>query len=148
MVLKNFPPAWSKVLKTNTKQVVVSHLDIGGRIKLLRQERGMTQVELAQRLEITQSNLSAIERGVRGVTVNQIVRIAKALHASTDEILLAEKAPAPGARAKKRLMRRLLRIRELKDKDQRILLELLDSFVLAAQKKQERARHEKDSKVA
>jgi transcriptional regulator with XRE-family HTH domain len=136
-------------LPRRPKQVVVSHLDIGGRIKLLRQERGFTQVELAQRLEITQSNLSAVERGVRGVTVNQIVRIAKALHASTDEILLAEKAPAPGPHTKKRLMRRLLKIHELKDKDQRILLELLDSFVLASQKRrQERARSEKDSKVA
>lgn len=126
------------------KQIVVSHKDVGERIKVLRQEKGMTQVELARRLEITQSNLSAIERAARGVTVNQVVRIARALDASTDEILLAEKAPASGSRPKKRLMRRLLKIQELTEKDQRILLDLLDSFVMAAQRKrQERARSNK-----
>jgi len=126
------------------KQIVVSYKDVGERIKVLRQEKGMTQVELAQCLEISQSNLSAIERGARGVTVNQVVRIARALGASTDEILVAEKAPASASRPKKRLIRRLLKIQELTEKDQRILLELLDSFVMAAQRKrQERAKSDK-----
>jgi transcriptional regulator with XRE-family HTH domain len=116
-------------------QTVVSKKEIGERIKLLRQDHGMTQVRLSEILDMTQSNLSAIERGVRGVTVHQVVRIAKAMRASTDQILLAEKAPTPEGRPKKRLMRRLLRIQELKDKDQKILLDLLDSFVTAAHRK-------------
>lgn len=116
-------------------QTVVSKKEIGERIKLLRQEQGMTQVQLSEILDMTQSNLSAIERGVRGVTVHQVVRIAKALRVSTDQILLAEKAPTSAGRPKKRLMRRLLRIQELKDRDQKILLDLLDSFVTAAHRK-------------
>lgn len=128
-------------------QTVVSKKEIGDRIRILRQEQGLTQIQLSEILDMTQSNLSAIERGVRGVTVHQVVRIAKAMRASTDQILLAQKAPESGARPKKRLMRRLLRIQELKDKDQKILLDLLDSFVLAAQKRRlEQAG--KDSRVA
>jgi transcriptional regulator with XRE-family HTH domain len=116
-------------------QLVVSKKDIGLRVRLLRQQQGLTQVELADRLDMTQSNLSAIERGVRGVTVHQVVRIALALRASTDEILLADKAPEPERRPSKRLMKRLQRIVELPDRDQRVILQLLDGFVTHQQQK-------------
>lgn len=140
-------------------QVVVSKQDIGLRIRLLRQQQGLTQVELAERLDMTQSNLSAIERGARGVTVHQVVRIAKALRASTDQILLADRAPEPGRRPKKRLMKRLQRIEELPDRDQRIVLQLLEGLLMRHQEKLARravkqeasgtsGRTRKDSKVA
>ena len=139
-------------------QLVVSKKDIGLRLKLLRQQQGLTQVELAERLEMTQSNLSAIERGARGVTVHQVVRIAAALRASTDEILLADKAPKPEHRPKKRLMKRLQRIEELPDRDQRIVLQLLEGRLMRHQDKLARrtakpeasttGRAHKDSKVA
>ena len=120
------------------KHTVISLKEIGQRMKLLRQDRGMTQVELATELEISQSNLSAIERGTRGLTVNQLVRIAKALRASTDEILFDSKAPEAGARPSKKLMRRLRRVHELSQADQRILLQLLDGLLLHREEKRRR----------
>ena len=118
-------------------QIVVTKKEIGLRIKLLRQERGLTQVELGERLDMTQPNISAIERGTRGATVHQVVRIAKALGASTDRILLAEKAPTPGRRPKKGLMRRLERLAELSARDQRILVQILDGFLPRGDEKRE-----------
>jgi transcriptional regulator with XRE-family HTH domain len=131
-------------------QLVVSKKDIGLRVRLLRQQQGLTQVELAERLDMTQSNLSAIERGARGVTVHQVVRIAMALRASTDQILLADKAPALERRPSKRLMKRLQRIVDLPDRDQRIILQLLDGFVTHQQEKLLRrtGKTHQDSKVA
>jgi transcriptional regulator with XRE-family HTH domain len=131
-------------------QLVVSKKDIGLRVRQLRQQHGLTQVELSERLDMTQSNLSAIERGTRGVTVHQVVRLAKALRASTDEILLADKAPEPERRPSKRLMKRLQRIVELPDRDRRILLQLLDGFVTRHQERILRRgrRPQRDSKVA
>ena len=119
------------------RKVAVSNKDIGERIKTLRLERGLTQVQLGQRLDMTQPNLSAIERGARGVTVHQIVRIAKALGASTDEILLAEKAPAPGQRAKRKLLQRLQLVQDLPKGDQKILLQILDGMVSHRQERQQ-----------
>jgi transcriptional regulator with XRE-family HTH domain len=116
-------------------QTVVSKQDIGLRIKLLRQGQGLTQIELGERLEMTQSNLSAIERGIRGVTVHQVVRVAKALGVATDEILMAEKAPPPGRRPRKRLMKRLQRIQEIPERDQRIVLQLLEGLLMRHQEK-------------
>jgi transcriptional regulator with XRE-family HTH domain len=132
------------------KHTVISPKDIGQRIKLLRQDRGMTQMELAAQLDISQSNLSAIERGARGVTVNQLVRIAKALGASTDDVLFDTKAPEPGTRPGKKLMRRLRRVQELTESDQRILLQLLDGLLMRREEKRRRlqARAPKTSKVA
>jgi transcriptional regulator with XRE-family HTH domain len=112
------------------KQVVVSHKDIGLRIKRLRQDQALTQVALAQRLELTQSNLSAIERGIRGVTVNQVARIAKALHASTDEILFGENLPTPRKSIRhRRLMLRLQQTEQLPDSDRRVLLTILEGML-------------------
>ena len=150
------PPG--NIVAKKPNQLVVSKKDIGLRIRLLRQQQGLTQVELAERLDMTQSNLSAIERGARGVTVHQVVRMAKALRAPTDEILLADKAPEPGRRPKKRLMKRLQRIEELPHRDQRILLQLLEGFLMRQQERARRtarpetsataARTGKDSQVA
>ena len=130
------------------RKVAVSNKDIGERIKTLRLERGLTQVQLGQRLDMTQPNLSAIERGARGVTVHQIVRIAKALGASTDEILLAEKAPAPGQRAKRKLLQRLQLVQDLPKGDQKILLQILDGMVSHRQEKQQRGQRAAQSASA
>jgi transcriptional regulator with XRE-family HTH domain len=130
--------AHSASVPRRPKQIAVSHQAIGERIKRLRQDRGLTQVELARQLQITQSNLSAIERAARGVTVNQVVRIAKALAASTDEILLDHKAPDSGQRPGKKLMRRLRRVEELTPADQRILLQLLDGLLIHREAKRRR----------
>jgi hypothetical protein len=58
-----------------------------------------------------------------------VIRFAKVLSVSTDEILLREKAPTPGRRPRKRLMSRLQRIEELPRGDQTILLQLLDGLL-------------------
>jgi transcriptional regulator with XRE-family HTH domain len=117
---------------------VVSNKEIGQRLKLLRQERGTTQEDLAEALGMTQPNISAIERGARGATLHQVIRFAKALGVSTDEILLREKAPTPGKRPRKRLMRQLQRIEELPRADQKMLLQLLDGLLKHREEKKRR----------
>ena len=133
------PPPREGQVPRRPKQVVISHEQVGQRLRLLRQDRGLSQVELALKLELSQSNLSAIERGARGVTVNQVVRIARALGASTDEILLDREAPEAGNRPGKKLMRRLRRIEELSDGDQRIILQLLEGLLTHREEKRRRA---------
>lgn len=44
-----------------------------------REEAGLTQVELAERLDRPQTFVSKIERGVRGVDVIEFIEIAKAM---------------------------------------------------------------------
>lgn len=113
-----------------SKIKVVSKQEVGQRIRALRQDRAMSQSRLAQLLETTQPNISGLERGTRSLTVHQVVRIAKALHVSTDEILLGAKTKANGSIARdRRFVRRLERIDELPDRKKQALLTTIDAFL-------------------
>lgn len=57
------------------------------RIKELRKRRGLTQIELADRLEITQGSLSAWETGRSLISAENLKKLAEVLQCSTDEIL-------------------------------------------------------------
>lgn len=114
---------------------VVSNKEIGQRLKLLRQERGLTQTEFAELVGLSQPNVSAIERGARGATLHQVIRFALALGASTDAILLAAQAPTAAVRASRRLVQRLHRIEELSPADQRVVLQLVEGLLLRRQQR-------------
>ena len=67
------------------------------RLKMLRQERGFTQIKMQMLTGIDQSDYSKIESGKRHCTFDQCKRIALALQTSMDYIagLTDEKAPYP-----------------------------------------------------
>lgn len=114
------------------KHTVFSKKEVGERIRALRQARAMTQIDLAEALGITQSNLSAIERGARGLTVHQVVKLARALRVTTDEILSPTKGAAKSGRdvmEDRRFLRRLQKVGELPERDQQALLRTLDAFL-------------------
>lgn len=109
----------------------VSKKEIGRRVRLLRDERGLTQTELGERLDLTQSNISAIERGDRGVTIHQAVRIARALRISVDELLTGSR-PTKDKRSHtedRRFVRRLQEIDRLPKGDKQALLKTIDAFL-------------------
>jgi transcriptional regulator with XRE-family HTH domain len=62
--------------------------EIGRRIKELRREQGVSQVELGRRLSVSHVQVSYLETGKRRFTVPLIERIADALGTSTEAILL------------------------------------------------------------
>lgn len=111
------------------KSVAISKSEIGRRVQSLRRERGMTQAELATMLDAHVQSVSQIERGVRGLTVQQVVRLARALGVPTDSILGDAKKGAPKSpRINGRLLRHLRRIEELPAAKQKALLEILDGL--------------------
>jgi transcriptional regulator with XRE-family HTH domain len=119
------------------KNTVITKKQVGERIRDLRRQRGMSQEELGNALGLTQSNVSAIERGDRGPTIYQVGRFAKVLGVSTDEIIGNGKPPAETKSNRPRLLRRLERIQELPVSDQRAVLKFLDALL---------AKHGRDSR--
>ena len=114
------------------KHTVFSKKEVGERIRALRQARGQTQIDLAEILGITQSNLSAIERGARGLTVHQVVKLARALRATTDQILSPARTTGKGDHdvlTDRRFLRRLQKVDKLPERDQQALLRTLDAFL-------------------
>ena len=53
-------------------------------IKLMRESRGLSQSELAEKIGLQKQNVSAYERGVKVPTVEKLVAIADTLQCSTD----------------------------------------------------------------
>ena len=65
----------------------------GDRVRELRQERGLTQVDLSERLGLPQSRISEIESGTRAPNLVTILRLAVALECKvTDLVRVFDKA--------------------------------------------------------
>lgn len=56
-------------------------------IRLMRESRGLSQSELAEKIGLQKQNVSAYERGVKVPTVEKLVSIADTLRCSTDKLL-------------------------------------------------------------
>jgi transcriptional regulator with XRE-family HTH domain len=102
----------------------------GDRLARLRKERGWTQVELAERVGITQTLLSDYERRKLRLNADMIVRLAAALETTTDELLRPEASRAPLRRKSSlRLQRRMEKIEKLPPHQQNYLLKTIDGFL-------------------
>lgn len=60
---------------------------LGNRIRVAREKKGITQEELADRVNISPSHISVIERGVKTARIDTVVRIANELDVSADYLL-------------------------------------------------------------
>lgn len=62
-------------------------VNFGNNLKTLRLREGMTQANLAQKLGITKSVISAYETGLRLPSYDVLIHIAKLFKVSTDYLL-------------------------------------------------------------
>ncbi len=64
--------------------------EIGNRIKQLRQDRKITQKELAEKLDVSQTAIALWESGSRSISFNAIDAIADILNVSASYLLFGE----------------------------------------------------------
>jgi transcriptional regulator with XRE-family HTH domain len=102
---------------------------LGHRLAQLRKDRGLTQVELAARLGLTQSFVSQCERGELRLHGELIVELAKLFDVSADEILGLKAPKRSGSARNRRLLRRIQQIDALPKRDQQALLRTIDAFL-------------------
>lgn len=62
--------------------------ECGARIQALRKEKGMTQEQLATKLNINTDSLGKIERGIKGFSIDLLIEMAVFFDASLDYIVL------------------------------------------------------------
>lgn len=67
----------------NTEYVQV----FGERIRSFRKERGMSQIDLANKVGIDRSYIGFLERGERNPSLEMIIKIAEALSTTPDALL-------------------------------------------------------------
>lgn len=61
-------------------------MNIGASIRHIRKEKGMSQVELAKKVNVTQSMLCQIERGTKAPSLPLSMEIANVLGCTLNEI--------------------------------------------------------------
>ena len=62
-------------------------LSIGANLKRLRTDKGMSQTELAEAVNVTQSMIAQIERGTKSLTMELGKEVSEALKVSVNELL-------------------------------------------------------------
>ncbi len=103
----------------------------GKRLQEIRKRRGLSQVEVAQKLGIHQSLISQYERGYLRLHGALLVRLAQVLKTTPDEILaLKELRPnGDGHSLDRRFLRRLQKIDKLSAHEKKLLLGTIDAFL-------------------
>ena len=66
-------------------------VDFGNTLKTLRVKKNMTQAQLAQKLGLTKSVISAYETGLRLPSYDVLIHISKIFNVSTDYLLGLER---------------------------------------------------------
>ncbi len=105
-------------------------VSLGEKIKRLRKGKRLSQVELAEQVEINSNHLSRLERGVFRPSAEVLRRLAGALDASVDYLLSEEDQEAPDVRIEnKPLAERVKLIEQLEAGDQEALMRVIDSML-------------------
>lgn len=107
---------------------------LGQRLARIRKERGYTQKDLARKIGIIQSLVSAYERGQLRLTAEMTIRFATALEVSTDDLLRPNGTKPLSRRPSLKVLRRMKQIESLPASQQAVVLKTIDAFVRAAER--------------
>jgi transcriptional regulator with XRE-family HTH domain len=110
-------------------------LEIGKRLKDIREEKRISQKELAESMDILPTQYSKVENGKVVPSIQTIVKAATALNVTTDEIIFgAQKNSVKEDEIKDpQLQERIKVINALSGEDKMIALHLLDLITLKKQ---------------
>ncbi|MCM1551342.1 MAG: helix-turn-helix domain-containing protein [Butyrivibrio sp.] len=69
------------------RQVNPMYLDIGIRISRLRREKGLTQAQLSELLDITNKHLSESERGLTSLSLDKMIHLCDILNTDMEYLV-------------------------------------------------------------
>lgn len=105
----------------------------GQRLKALREERGLTQRELARRVKTQVAQISRYENGMYLPTAETLVELARTLHVGLDALVLGDRTGDGSGETPPLknlvLLERLTDIDGLPGEDQDMLVRLIDALV-------------------
>jgi len=105
----------------------------GIHLSSLRKARNLTQLQLAEMLDISVDMLIYYERRAKNPTAEFVAKVAKTLNISADELLGHTVKTARKSGPPSQLEQRLQAIHKLPRERQKLLLQVLDTFLRDAQ---------------
>ena len=124
-------PALQRTHMALSKEERAFFAQLGERIAKLRKDQGITQVQLAERLGVSQQTITAYEVGRRRIQVSALPVIAHALGVGVEELVSANAKPAKRGPTPK-LLQQLERVHALPKAKQRMVSDVLDSLLAQA----------------
>ena len=115
--------------KTTKPPLMIGNETFGQRLARIRKAKSYTQVELAAKLGIIQVMVSDYERDKLRPYHEMIVRMAKALEISADELLGVKPFKSKDVKVSLKLQRRMKKIDALPPAKQKVILQTIDAFI-------------------
>lgn len=110
-------------------------IKLGRKIAERRRELGLTQVEVAERLHVSQQAVQGFEKGRRRVPVSTLPLLAQLLDVSVEELIgTASVRPAKKRGPAPKLQRQLEEIQRLPRAKQKFVIEMLDAVIAQARR--------------
>lgn len=103
--------------------------DFGGRLRALREKRGLSQAELSDMTGVFKGQLLRYEHGRSSPTAEKIVALAKALRVTTDALLRGDRKGEETLDFDVRLFERFRSLHDLPKADQDVVIEVADAVI-------------------
>jgi len=114
-------------MATNIHELMSAAANVGTRLRSLRKERHLTQMELARQIGIQQSDLSRMEKGEYRVSLDNLVKILTVFEVSFNDFFDAQQAASEPRRALSHEDMQILHlVRQLGDDGRREAMEFLE----------------------
>lgn len=122
------PPCFNRPPDPMTQEEKAFFKALGARISAARKDSGITQVQLAQTMGVSQQTVASWEVGRRGVPVSNLPLLARTLGLSV-EMLLGEKAAPTKRGPTPKMQQQIERLSRLPQAKQRVVMEMLEGFL-------------------
>jgi transcriptional regulator with XRE-family HTH domain len=107
---------------------------IHNKVKDLRNEKGWSQKELAEKLDIHPVNMTRLEQGKSMPSVDTLIRLSDIFNVSIDYLLSDEVMQKDSAILKdKELLEAFAKVERMEDKTKELVKEFLDAFIMKKQ---------------
>ncbi|MGV8096317.1 MAG: helix-turn-helix domain-containing protein [Mangrovibacterium sp.] len=105
-------------------------MNVGQNIKKIREDKNLTQQQIAELIHMHRSNYSKIESGQREISIDAINKIAKYFGMTIDQIVNFDGAvPQEITVEDKTLMEQVKLIQELESDEKSMIFKMVDTFL-------------------
>jgi transcriptional regulator with XRE-family HTH domain len=105
-------------------------MKLGHTIKQIREEKGFTQQQIAERVNMHRSNYSKIESGQRDISIDALQIIARQFDMTLDELVNFEgKVPAEVTIEDKSLTEQVKLIQQLEPEEKSMVFKMVDALL-------------------
>lgn len=106
---------------------------LGQRIARLRKEQGFTQLQLGEKLAISQQHIASFEKGIRKVPASILPAISQILNTSLEDLFGINDRKAIKRGSTPKLQRQIELISQLPKTKQRFVMDMLDTVIQQTQ---------------